>query len=64
MYTYIRQASGLGRVRSRPPPYPLLFMGSPPLPPMVDIWGRNLKGQNPPPSNHDHSYGPGVGDRH
>ena len=27
---------------------------------MVDIWGINLKDRNPPPSNHDHSYGPGV----
>ena len=27
---------------------------------MVDIWGRNLKGRNASPSNHDHSYGPGV----
>ena len=27
---------------------------------MEDIWGRKVKGQNPPPSNHDHSYGPGV----
>ena len=35
-------------------------MGSPPLSPMVDIWGRNLKGRNASPSNHDPSYGPGV----
>ena len=27
---------------------------------MVDIWGINLKDRNPPPSNHDPSYGPGV----
>ena len=27
---------------------------------MVDIWGRNVKGQNASPSNHDPSYGPGV----
>ena len=27
---------------------------------MVDIWGINLKGRNASPSNHDHSYGPGV----
>ena len=27
---------------------------------MVDIWGINVKGRNPSPSNHDHNYGPGV----
>ena len=39
---------------------PLLFMGSPPLSPMVDIWGRNVETQDQSPSNHDPSYGPGV----
>ena len=45
------------------PPYhlfPLLFMGSPPLSPMVDIWGINLKGRKVPPAHPDSSYGPGV----
>ena len=27
---------------------------------MVDIWGRNLKGRNQPPTHPDPSYGPGV----
>ena len=27
---------------------------------MVDIWGRNLKGQKVPPTHPDHSYGTGV----
>ena len=27
---------------------------------MEDIWGINLKGRSPSPSNHDHSYGSGV----
>ena len=27
---------------------------------MVDIWGINLTARNPPPSNHDPSYGPGA----
>ncbi len=26
---------------------------------MVDIWGRNVKGQKVAPSHPDHSYGPG-----
>ena len=56
----IRQASGLGRVRFPLSPVCLLFMGSPPLSPMVDIWGRNVKGRNASPSNHDPSYGLGV----
>ena len=27
---------------------------------MVDIWGRNVKGQKVAPSHPDHSYGTGV----
>ena len=52
--------SGQGRVRSPLSLVIIIFMGSPPLSPMVDIWGINLKGRNASPSNHDHSYGTGV----
>lgn len=52
--------SGQRRVRSPLSLVILIFMGSPPLSPMVDIWGINVKHRNQSPSNHDHSYGPGV----
>ena len=65
--TKIRQASGLGPVRSRAQLFPLLFivycllfMGLPPLSPIEDIWGRNLKHQKVSCAHPDPNYGPGV----
>ena len=51
---------GQGRVRSPLSLAILIFMGLPPLSPIVNIWGINLKGRKVSTIHPDHSYGTGM----
>ena len=56
----IRQAFGLGRVRSSVISHLVYSLWVYPPTPIVDIWVEKVKGQNPSPAHPINSFSPGV----